>query len=193
MKKKNLWLVIPAIALVLGLTIAGCSDSGDSGGGDKYNGQTIKSGSPSNGTLNKYSISSDIVGLMFTNARASVTSDADYKGYCEYEIKENGMKISILAFIWYNKTQAKYYAVADALDEELNFTTSLIDLAQYMVNDVPPGTMLASGGAYGMDYDDDYNYMNIIYPPTCTIQFFLKDYKDAPKNTMAVAFMTIKM
>jgi len=70
------------------------------------------------------------------------------------------------------------------LETELDFDYWMDGLGEYMSmgqSSIPEGTMKASSGAYdiGDGLDDTF---------TCSVQFYLKNYQDVPKDTLAVGF-----
>jgi len=172
-------IAVFAIAAVIGLSMTACG--GDDEGGDKFNGQTLKSGAPSTSTLNTYKISGITFDDLIDAARAA--NDPDYKGYYEYTINEGGMKMKNLIFVWYNKTEDNYDNMCEYLETELDLYW-MPGLEEYMSmgqSEIPEGTMQMSGGFYDTeDITSDFF--------VCSVQYYLKKYKDVPKDTLAVGF-----
>jgi hypothetical protein len=203
---KNVFKLIGTIALVavIGFSMAACDDAAGGGGGGggggsgssgKYNGHNLKSGSPPAATLSKYGISSAVMDRAFERARAAAV-DPDYKGYYDDVIyNEGGITMSMLCYIWYNKTRAKYESVCNALANDLDWTVTDFDPGMYDGTNIPPGTVLTTGGAY----DDSTSSSSTGYSmKTCTVMYYLKEYKDGkggtvPKDTLVVGFMNVKM
>jgi hypothetical protein len=119
---------------------------------------------------------------MFDKAagRAVNTSDADYKGYVEFPNIANG--VSILYFVWYNKTQARYDSVKTTLGTALNWTVTDFDIGQYSNDQIPAGTIISTVGFYSMS--------NPILAGV--VQFYVKEWKakdgTVPKDTLVVGF-----
>jgi hypothetical protein len=191
MKNTIKFFGIITLVAMIGFTMTACSsggsktpsDPGSKGGGTKFQGQTLKTGTPSNTVLRNYGISSTDIQKLMDAARAV---DSNYKGYYELTIKQSGMTMKILMFIWYNKTREKYNAVCDVMEDEMG-AYWMKDLPIDVWGDFPPNTLLISSGMYDFDddVDDDFD-MNI-----CVVQFYLRKYEDVPANTFALGFATV--
>ena len=172
-------IAVIAIAAVIGLSVTACKEDE----GDTFNGQTLKSGVPSNSTLKAYGISSNTINALINAARAA--DDPDYKGYYEYTINYTGMmKMKMLMFVWYNKTEDKHGIMCKKLETELELDYWQDGLEDYMSmgqSSIPKDTIKASSGTYdiGDNIDDMFS---------CSVQFYLKNYQDVPKDTLAVGF-----
>jgi len=137
--------------------------------------------------LNKYKISG--ITLDGLNEAARAAADPDYKGYYEYTINEQGMKMEILMFVWYNKNLIKYESMCDYLEAKLDLDYWIDGLGEYMSmgqSEIPPGTIEASSGTY--DFVISGNKITI---SSCSVQYYLKKYQEVPKDTLAVGFSTI--
>jgi len=172
---KNVFKVLGVIALVaiIGFSFVSCGDSG--GGGEKFQGQSIKSGEPSTATLNKYGLTKADLDGTFNAARAAM-DDPDYQGYVDFT--EEG--VSFLYLIWFNKTNAKYNAVVNQLEDKFGETMFLDTLLAMAGTEFPSDVRIAGG------LRESSSSMDI-----WIVEFFSSRYEDIPQGTLAVGFMKV--
>ena len=177
---------IISLTLIIGFTMAGCKDD-DTGGGGKFMGYTLRSGSPSAASLAVHGIQEGDIQGVFTAARAVTTDDADYQGYYEHSetVSESGITITVklLGFVWLNKTQAKYSATCSELESTFGYIMS--GLEQYIPTEaMPAGTVLSSFGFNDKGIEDELN-VNV-----WAIQYWLRQYEGVDPNTMTLMFVS---
>jgi len=177
-----------ALVAVIGFSIAACKEDDGGGNDGKFNGHTLSKGSPPAATLSKYGITTSVMDNVFAKARAVV--DPDYLGYYEDTINQ-GVKVSILCYVWLKKTKAKYDSVCATLGNDLEWTFTGLDLGAISGSNIPKDTVTTTGGAYGSE-------SSLLSSKSCSVQYYLKDFKDengntVPKDTLVVSFMIMSL